>query len=78
MTGLTITAVVLGLLVMSGSVLLVFGSDRLATYLNDKRRLLSDPPRRKVSPLLFRLIGSFTFVAGLIVTNMSVGILIFG
>lgn len=78
MTGLTITALVVALLLMASSVVLVLGSDRLATYLHDRRRLLEDPPKRKVSPVTFRLIGSLVFVFGLIITNMSVGILIFG
>ena len=78
MTGLTISALVIGILVMLGSVALVLGSDRLATRLNDRRRMLEEPPRRKVSGLVFRLIGSFCFVFGLIITNMSAGILIFG
>jgi nitric oxide reductase large subunit len=73
MDGLLISAAVIGILCLVGGAVLLFASERLATHLNDRRRLLADPPKRKVSPVLFRAIGPIVFVVGLVIVQISVG-----
>jgi hypothetical protein len=73
MNGLLISAAVIGILFLAAGLILLFGSDRIATHLNDRRRLLADPPKRKISPVLFRGIGPFVSVVGIVILQISVG-----
>lgn len=77
MTGLTVTALVLGILLLAAGVVLVLAGGRLATHVTE-RRLLLDPPKGAVSPVLFRGIGVGMFVVGMLVAQTAAGILLFG